>query len=70
MFLTLAWVLVVVVLALGGIASEVEDRRWPAYEHTGGSRFAQPGFFAYPPEMVYSRDGPVVPDGAEGVSPR
>jgi 3',5'-cyclic AMP phosphodiesterase CpdA len=28
------------------------------------------GFFAYPPEKVYSRHHPVVTDGAEGVSPR
>ena len=28
------------------------------------------GFFAYPPENVYSRHDPVVTDGAEGVSPR
>ena len=28
------------------------------------------GFFAYPPERVYSRHYPVVTDGAEGVSPR
>jgi hypothetical protein len=28
------------------------------------------GFFAYPPEKVYSRHYPVVTDGAEGVSPR
>ena len=42
MFLTLAWVLGVDVLALRGIASEVEDHLWPAYEHTGGSRFALP----------------------------
>ena len=28
------------------------------------------GFFAYPPEKVYSRHDPVVTDGAEGVSPR
>jgi hypothetical protein len=26
------------------------------------------GFFAYPPERVYSRNYPVVTDGAEGVS--
>ena len=42
MFLTLAWVLGVDVLTLRGIASEVEDHLWPAYEHTGGSRFALP----------------------------
>jgi hypothetical protein len=28
------------------------------------------GFFAYPPEKVYSRHYLVVIDGAEGVSPR
>jgi hypothetical protein len=28
------------------------------------------GFFAYPPEKVYSRHYPVVTDGAEGVSAR
>jgi hypothetical protein len=28
------------------------------------------GFFAYPPEKVYSRHYPVVADGADGVSPR
>jgi hypothetical protein len=28
------------------------------------------GFFAYPPEKVYSRHDPVVIDGGEGVSPR
>ncbi len=31
---------------------------------------SDPGFFAYPPEKVYSRHYPVVTDGAEGVSPR
>jgi hypothetical protein len=28
------------------------------------------GFFAYPPETVYSRDYPVLTDGAQSVSPR
>jgi hypothetical protein len=28
------------------------------------------GFFAYPPEKVYSRHYPVGTDGAEGVSPQ
>ena len=32
MFVTLAWVLGVDVLALRGIASEVEDHLWPVYE--------------------------------------
>jgi hypothetical protein len=40
MFVTLACVLGVDVLALRGIAFEVEDHLRPAYEHTGGSRFA------------------------------
>jgi hypothetical protein len=28
------------------------------------------GFFAYPPEKVYSGHYPVVADGVEGISPR
>jgi hypothetical protein len=43
MFLTLAWVLGVDVLALRGIASEVEDHLWPAYKQTGGVQADESG---------------------------
>jgi hypothetical protein len=37
---------------------------------TAHPRASCQGFFAYPPEKVYSRHDPVVTDGVEGVSPR
>jgi hypothetical protein len=53
MFLTLARVLGVDVLALRGFASEVEDHLWPAYEYTGDSRFGLPP----PPDWLEPEKG-------------